>query len=176
MVIGRLVGLIFTAFAPFIKKWLVAPESDSAHATARVTRPVLKIISACGSSCKLFACTMCLHALCLAGVVAAALLAGGGVVGMMVGHRCSGSRLFSSMLCGFSKCRCSALECELLVALSTGRLLVLSLNNGDRTHVSSATSNPQLANLLSTRESAAGFIAVRFIDRQQFSSRHLLIL
>ena len=163
MVIGWLVGLIFTAFAPFIKKWLVAPESDSAHATARVTRPVLKIISACGNSFRLLACTMCFHAFCLAGVLAAVLLAGGGVVGMMVGQRCSGSRLFSSILFGFSGCR--ALECELLVALSTGGLLLLSLNIGDRTHVSSATSNPQLANLLSTRESADGFIVARFIDR-----------
>ena len=158
MVIGRLVGLIFTAFAPFIKKWLVAPESDSAHATARVTRPVLKIISACGSSCRLFACTMCFHALCLAGVLAAALFAVGGVVGVLVGQRLNGSRLFLSMLFGFPKWRCRALECELSFALSTGGLLVLSLNIGDRTHVSSATSNPQLANLLSTWESVDGVI------------------
>ena len=85
MVIGLVVGLMFTAGAPFIKKWLVAPESDSAHSTALFSRPLLNIIVACGSSRRLLAWMMCCHALCLAGVLADALLAAGGVAGMLVG-------------------------------------------------------------------------------------------
>ena len=86
MVIGLLVGLMFTAAAPFIKKWLVAPESDSAHATALVIHPLLNIISACGSSRRLLAWMIYCHALCLAGVLADALLIAGGVVGVLVGY------------------------------------------------------------------------------------------
>ena len=55
MVIGFLVGLMFTAGALLIKKWPVAPESDSAHSTALFSRPLLNIIFACGSSRKLLA-------------------------------------------------------------------------------------------------------------------------
>ena len=102
VVIGFIVGLMFTAGAPFIKKWLVAPESDSAHSTALLSRPLLNIIFACGSSRKLFAWMMCCHALCLAGVRADELLAAGGVAGMLVGQLFSSSRLFSSTLFGMS--------------------------------------------------------------------------
>ena len=83
--IGCLVGLMFTAAAPFIRKWLVAPESDNAHFTALVTRTELKIMSACGSSCRLLVCMMCCHAMCLPGVRAVALFMVGGVVGVLVG-------------------------------------------------------------------------------------------
>ena len=38
MVIGLVAGLTFTAGEPLIKKWPVAPESESAHLTALVSR------------------------------------------------------------------------------------------------------------------------------------------
>ena len=38
MVIGLVAGLMFTAGEPLIKKWPIAPESDSAHFTALVSR------------------------------------------------------------------------------------------------------------------------------------------
>ena len=38
MVIGLVAGLMFTASEPLIKKWPVAPEYDSAHFTALVSR------------------------------------------------------------------------------------------------------------------------------------------
>ena len=55
MVIGLVAGLMFTADEPLIKKWPVAPESDSAHFTALVSRSWLNIVFACGSSRKLLA-------------------------------------------------------------------------------------------------------------------------
>ena len=78
MVIGFVAGLMFTAGDPLIKKWPVAPESDSAHLTALFSRSWSNIVLACGSSRKLLAWMMCCHALCLAGVRAANLLAAGG--------------------------------------------------------------------------------------------------
>ena len=77
MVIGFVAGLIFTAGEPLIKKWPVAPESDSAHLTALFGRTWSNIVSACGSSRKLLAWTMCCHVLCRAGVRAVELLAAG---------------------------------------------------------------------------------------------------
>ena len=85
MVIGFVAGLMFTAGGPLIKKWPVAPESDSAHFTAIFNRSRSNIVFACGSSRKLLAWMMCCHALCLAGVRADELLAAGGVAGMLVG-------------------------------------------------------------------------------------------
>ena len=85
MVIGFVAGLMFTAGEPLIKKWPVAPESDSAHFTALFSRSWLNIVFACGSSRKLLAWMMCCHALCLAGVRADELPAAGGVAGMLVG-------------------------------------------------------------------------------------------
>ena len=75
--IGLVAGLMFTAGEPLIKKWPVAPESDSAHLTALFNRSWSNIVLACGSSRKLLAWMMCCHALCLAGVRAAELLVAG---------------------------------------------------------------------------------------------------
>ena len=77
MVIGFVAGLMFTAGEPLIKKWPVAPESDSAHFTALFSRSWSNIVLACGSSRKLLAWMMCCHALCLAGVRVAELLTAG---------------------------------------------------------------------------------------------------
>ena len=85
MVIGFVASLIFTAGKPLIKKWPVAPESDSAHLTALFSRSWTNIVLACGSSRKLLAWTMCCHALYRARVRAAELLAAGQVDGMLVG-------------------------------------------------------------------------------------------
>ena len=77
VVIGSVAGLIFTAGEPLIKKWPVAPESDSAHLTALFSHSWSNIVLACGSSRKLLAWMMCCHALCRAGVRAAELLVAG---------------------------------------------------------------------------------------------------
>ena len=77
MVIGFVAGLIFTAGEPLIKKWPVAPVSESAHLTALFSRTWSNMVLACGSSRKLLAWTMCCHALCRAGVRAVELLAAG---------------------------------------------------------------------------------------------------
>ena len=85
MVIGLVAGLMFTAGEPLIKKWPVAPESESAHFTALVSRSWLNIVFACGSSRKLLAWMICCHACCLVGVCVDELLAAGRVAGMLVG-------------------------------------------------------------------------------------------
>ena len=77
MVIGFVAGLIFTAGETLIKKWPVAPESDSAHLTALFSRTWSNMVLACGNSRKLLAWMICCHALCRAGVRAVELLDAG---------------------------------------------------------------------------------------------------
>ena len=77
MVIGFVAGLTFNAGEPLIKKWLVAPESESAHLSALFSRTWSNMVLACGSSRKLLAWTMCCLALCRAGVRAVELLDAG---------------------------------------------------------------------------------------------------
>lgn len=62
IVIGFVAILMLTAGAPFIKKCPVAPESDIACLTQRVIFAASKIVVACGSWDRLFACIMCCHA------------------------------------------------------------------------------------------------------------------
>ena len=84
MAIGLVAGLMFTAGAPAIRKWPVAPESEIAHLTALVTRSRSKIVFACGSSLKFFVWMICCHACCLVGACDNKLFAAGRVVDMTV--------------------------------------------------------------------------------------------
>ena len=85
MAIGLVTGLMFTADAPTIRKWPVAPESEITHFTALVTRSWSKIICACGNSLKFFVWIMCCNACCLVAACDNKLVAGGKVVGITVG-------------------------------------------------------------------------------------------
>ena len=85
MAIGLVAGLTFTAGEPLIKKWPIAPESESAHLTARVSRSRSKIVFACGSSRNCFVSMICCHACCLVGACVDKLFDAGRVVGMTLG-------------------------------------------------------------------------------------------
>ena len=69
MVIGLVARCLLVTGAFSTRKWPVAPESDMTCFTDLVTLAVSKIAAACGSSCKLFACTIVCHALLLVGMV-----------------------------------------------------------------------------------------------------------
>ena len=62
MVMGRVAICLFTTGAPSMMKWLVAPESETAHSTALVRNFRLKVVSR-RFSCRLFACFNASHAL-----------------------------------------------------------------------------------------------------------------
>ena len=69
MVIGLVARRLLVTGAFSTRKWPVAPESDMACFTDLVILVASKIAAACGNSCKLFACTICCHALVRVGMV-----------------------------------------------------------------------------------------------------------
>ena len=85
MAIGLVAGLMFTAGAPAIRKWLVAPESEIAHLTVLVSRSRSKIVFACGSPRNFLVWMICSHACCLVSACVDKLFAAGRVDGMTVG-------------------------------------------------------------------------------------------
>ena len=90
-------GCLLVTGAFSTRKWPVAPESDMACLTDLVILAVSKIVAACGNSCKLFACTICCHALFRVSMVGV----GGRLISFVSGMH-SSSTADSSSLVNFS--------------------------------------------------------------------------
>ena len=68
-VIGLVARCLLVTGAFSTRKWPVAPESDMACFTDLVILAVSQIAVDCGNSCKLFACSICCHAVVRVGMV-----------------------------------------------------------------------------------------------------------